>query len=846
MRRPARNAPRRLVPARAARQPPAHTPQPLAAPRPPLSAAVAAQVSELLQAAVGGHQAGQLVEAEALYRQVLALDEEQPDALHLLGVLALQVGQPAAAVPLIERAIAHRPNAPTFRLNLGNALLALGQTEPAVAAYRRAAQLQPDSPDAHYNLGNALIQQGENAAGLVALRRAIQLRPEHADAHYNLGNALRTEGHAEEAIVAYLATIRLRPDFADAQGNLGILLHEMDRLQDARPYFERALALQPDHRAALRGLAGLEQGQGQYRAAAGLLARLAAVEPEDVRVHDHLARCWLAAGEPLTALSAVVGGLERFPEDRELRHRLVEALQDMAAPLDGRTAEIVRAGLLRAVRDDRFPIQELATPIGRLIVGAPEFPDLLAAVRQGIDPLAAGLPLPPALTDEPMVLAALPRVVFCLPEVERVLTALRRSVLLRATDPDGDRSLPLPYPFLCALAGAAFLTEYAWLVEEDEASRLDALADGLAALLADPAADLASAEGRLLLVGMYRRIGALPGADRLSVLPDACWSEPFRAVLREQVREPLSEARLAAQLPSLTPIAEGVSQAVQAMYEENPYPRWRAARFRAIEPLAVRFRALCPGEPVPAWPTPLPVLVAGAGTGQHPIQTALRLPEADVLAVDLSRTSLGYGARMAAQMAVPNLRLAHADILALGVLEGRFALIECAGVLHHLADPMAGWRVLRRLLRPDGLMSIALYSERARAGIVAARALLAEQAIPSTADGIRAARRQIVELPPEHPAARLTGFWDFYSQSGFRDLAMHVQEHRFTVPRIGACLEELGLQFLGFDVTREVRERFQARFPQPGALLDLAAWDQFEAEQPGTFSAMYQFWCRPR
>ena len=180
------------------------------------------------------------------------------------------------------------------------------------------------------------------------------------------------------------------------------------------------------------------------------------------------------------------------------------------------------------------------------------------------------------------------------------------------------------------------------------------------------------------------------------------------------------------------------------------------------------------------------------------------------------------------------------------MLEERFALIECAGVLHHLADPLAGWSVLRRLLRPDGLMLIALYSERARARVVAARELIAAEGLPSTAEGIRAARRRFFELPPEHPAASLVKFWDFYSESGFRDLAMHVQEHRFTVPRLAASLEALDLRFLGFEVGPTVMARFRERFPAPDAHLDLECWDRFEAEHPDTFSAMYQLWCRPR
>jgi SAM-dependent methyltransferase len=405
---------------------------------------------------------------------------------------------------------------------------------------------------------------------------------------------------------------------------------------------------------------------------------------------------------------------------------------------------------------------------------------------------------------------------------------------------------PLSRDFLCALAGAAFLAEHAWAVEPDEAERVEQIRAVLAERLAGPSDDLGAAEDLLLLASLYGRIGRLPGADRLADLPESAWSPPFVAVVREQVLEPLEERAIAAALPALTPIDDGVSASVRAMYEVNPYPRWRAARYTGPVPLASIHERVRPGIPVPAWPTPLPVLVAGAGTGQHPIQAALRLPDADVLAIDLSRASLAYGARMARKLGVPNIRFAQADILALDALDRQFALIECAGVLHHLEDPLAGWAVLRRLLRPDGLMLIALYSELARQDVVAARALIAAFGLPSTPDGIRTARRLIAELPPEHPASAFARILDFYSESGFRDLAMHVQEHRFTIPRIAESLDALHLRFLGFMLAPETLERFRARFPTPGAELDLSCWDEFEHENPTLFEEMYQFWCGPR
>ena len=109
MRRPARNAPRRPQHGGSTRGISAS-----AARGGGVATVSAPDLGALLQAALSQHQAGQLAEAEARYRQVLAIDSEQPDALHLLGVLALQGGQADVAVPLIERAVTHRPNAPAL------------------------------------------------------------------------------------------------------------------------------------------------------------------------------------------------------------------------------------------------------------------------------------------------------------------------------------------------------------------------------------------------------------------------------------------------------------------------------------------------------------------------------------------------------------------------------------------------------------------------------------------------------------------------------------------------------------------------------------------------------------
>ena len=131
------------------------------------------------------------------------------------------------------------------------------------------------------------------------------------------------------------------------------------------------------------------------------------------------------------------------------------------------------------------------------------------------------------------------------------------------------------------------------------------------------------------------------------------------------------------------------------------------------------------------------ILDAGCGTGQHSIETASRFSNCQVTAVDLSLTSLAYAQRKTHELSVTNVEYMQADILHLHQIGREFDIIESAGVLHHMEDPMAGWRVLTNLLKPGGLMKIGLYSELARKQIATARSEIASLKIGASAKEMR-------------------------------------------------------------------------------------------------------------
>ncbi len=144
-------------------------------------------------------------------------------------------------------------------------------------------------------------------------------------------------------------------------------------------------------------------------------------------------------------------------------------------------------------------------------------------------------------------------------------------------------------------------------------------------------------------------------------------------------------------------------------------------------------------------------------------------------------------------------------------------------------------------------MRIALYSERGRAGIDQATALINERGIEADVDGIRAARAAIRDLPEDAPARQISVGPDFYALSGCRDLFFHAHEGRFNLSRIARALERLELGFIGFDLPDEnIRRLYHDRFPDDPLARDLTNWDRLEEEFPSLFAAMYRFWCRAR
>lgn len=387
--------------------------------------------------------------------------------------------------------------------------------------------------------------------------------------------------------------------------------------------------------------------------------------------------------------------------------------------------------------------------------------------------------------------------------MEQALTAVRRRLLVGGVD---ERLAP----FVCRLAIQGHLNEYVWDQDAQERSQVDAMAARLGGLTPI----------EVMLVASYRPLSGIEGAEALLTRG---WGEPFAAVLREQLELVAQERVLAAEIETLSGIRPGVSEAVRAQYEANPYPRWRtAATLSSVGQEAID------------------TLIAGCGTGYQAINSARRYPNSRVLAVDLSRASLAYGLRKSREAGCANITFLQADLLELGGLGRRFDVIESTGVLHHMADPFEGARAVAALLKPGGLMQLALYSALGRQRLAAAKGV----ARGFTPETIRELRQTICAAPAGDPVHGAEKYVDFYAASSCRDLLMHVQEHEMCVSDLQRIVEETGLQFRGLQVSEAVLTAYRGMFPADPMGMNLANWHAFETAHPQTFSDMYHFWLR--
>jgi protein O-GlcNAc transferase len=277
--------------------------------RPPAFAAVP-PLAPLMAQAQALHQGGRIAQAEPIYREVLRRSPRHFDALHGLGMLALQAGHPQAAAELIAQALAVEPDDASAHGNLGYALHVLGRHAEALARLDRALALQPGLREALNNRGNTLSALGRHDESVAAFDRLLALRPGDVEAAYNRGNALHAAGRPAEALAAYDAVLGARPDLAQAHNNRARALQDLGRHEEALAGYERAVALAPNYVHALVGRGSARLALMQPAAALDDFDAALRIDPRHAGAHEGRGGALLALRRPDAALLALTHAIE--------------------------------------------------------------------------------------------------------------------------------------------------------------------------------------------------------------------------------------------------------------------------------------------------------------------------------------------------------------------------------------------------------------------------------------------------------------------------------------------------------------------------------------------------------
>ena len=679
---------------------------------------------------------------------------------------------------------------------LAAALKQQGRTNESLIASQKSIQLNPQDAGAHYNLGITLQEQGRLKEAEANYRQTIKLKSDLPEVHFNLGVILEEQGKLEEAEVSYRQTIKLKPQLAHAHQNLGNIMIKQRRLKEAEASYRQAIKFKPDLAEAYNNLGIIMKERRRLEEAFSAFIQAINLNPDFTDAYKNF---------------AITIKKVRFTSSNvKLYPLLIQLINNgnHVRPLD------LTPSILSLLKHDPL--------IKNLLLEENFATNLKEAntIISGLDKLT--------LLHDIMRICRLPDLQF-----EKFFVSMRRLLI---TNLDNFEATPKFIHFLSSLSLHCFVNEYIYFEKDEETKLVKNLEIDIAQSISKSEQPEAK---KILCLASYRMLHQYNWCQKLEALNN------LEEVKCRLIEEPYTEKVIVKEIPILGEISDNVSSNVRAQYEENPYPRWvkigLPSKAKSISEICIEKNLHLNSKNIQNVIAP-DILVAGCGTGQHSIGTASRFSKCKVTAVDLSLTSLAYAKRKTTELGITNLKYIQADILKLNQLKKKFDIIESVGVLHHMDEPIDGWKVLTDILKPSGLMKIGLYSELARKNIEEVRKEITLGKVGTSEADIRNFRQSLIESQEKHHQ-QLTMSSDFFSLSTLRDLIFHVQEHRFTLPQIKNCLEKLGLKFCGFEDI-DIISNFRKFHGKEADIHDLALWHQYEENNSRSFGGMYIFWCQ--
>lgn len=609
--------------------------------------------------------------------------------------------------------------------------------------------------------------------------------------------------------------------------HLGVLWLNLDKRKDALDALQMSLQLDPDNDKTLEALGDLFLKSGHLQQSIVHFAKAYRhykdLNTASAPVAAKLAKAFYRNNDLAQAVNLMGDLVIKFPHDKGYMSALAEMYRRYVHPaFDQKGKEAITICL----QHDHLRFNFFAPSWASLLFQSSHLePFFKFSSRYNPDITLSEIS---AQLEDQFLCHGLEKIPVRHVQLELALSNMRRYFLMHWEDHSTWPKEALD--FLSALALQCWYNDYVFFQTKEEKEALPALKLYLTEQLGKNNI-LSDSHGSLIaLCAAYIPLYELyKGAEQLPLSRTIL--HKLKSLIRVQLTHPQTEQDLISTIPDFTPIEDTTSKAVQNMYEQRPYPRWKSANVLNTSPINQNA-----GEGIK-------MLVAGCGTGQEPAIYANALPKAHITAIDLSRTSIAYGKRMAKELGfLPRINFLHGDLMKVSELNQSFDFVASSGVLHHLKEPEKGLSAILSTLKIGGRLSISLYSKAARDFTLGpASTYIEEKNYSSSVEDIRQFRRDIMLLPEADPRTRCLKTGDFYSLTECNDLLFHVQEHRYTPSMIWEMADRHHLVPFHIYMTPDRNRLFNSMFPGESPLNPLLL-EKFEETHPKAFIEMYKIY----
>ena len=717
--------------------------------------------------------------------------------------LALQnhkVNNIQIAEKLYKKILKINPNHLDSIFLLGSLSLQIKNFDKARQLLQKTIKINPDHADAHFNLGILFKELGELQKAMSCYTSVIEINPNHADAHFNLGILFKELGELQKAMSCYTSVIEINPNHADAHFNLGILFKELGELQKAMSCYTSVIENKPNHADAHYNLGVVNTEIGNLNQAMNCYSRVIEINPENINAIRNISIL-----------------------QRNLKFGIISKKNRIH----------FKKIFLSLFKRKDIDHEDIYNNAKLILFNRKNHDQMLQIINS--DSLLLEKTIIHNLLKEELFHLMLQKSLIKDQFLEKMLTKLRYQILFNFVD-SNKNILNENFEFIVSLAEQCFFNEYVFIQSKKEIDNIDELKN----LLEN---NKKINELGIAILGCYVPL-YLSKKITNQLLNYKSKNNLFNDLITMQIKEPLKEKELMNSIKSFEKISDNTSMMIRDQYEENPYPRWRYNYSTSTLNFLISLNDQIKPNKIDIknkFNKPN-ILIAGCGTGKH-VLIANDYSKANILANDLSLSSLAFAKRKVHELGLKNIHFLHTDILQLKKLNRKFDVIECMGVLHHMKDPLKGLEILVDLLEPHGFLFLGLYSEIARQNIIRAREFIKINKFKATLEDIRVCRQEIFNAVDNPKLQRLSKASDFYSTSTVRDLIFNVQEHRFTLLQISKILKKFKLEFLGF-IDLNLKNKFSKLFPNDKKNTSLDNWHKFEITHPSSFNQIYRFWVK--